>query len=112
LPNLLIHSYYYRGKSHRQAVKTLLQIDNNITGAKNRLDTAVQEHDNYISSRGIINDGNNFTSADNYSLHHCKEHLDRFINSAQQQAHQKNAAITALDESEPTPPTPPTPVEE
>jgi len=112
LSNLLIHSYYYRGKSHRQVVKTLLQDgnNNNITEAKDRLDEAVQEHDNYIISRGLINDGNNFTSADNYSLHHAKEHLDRSINSTtteEQIDQQKNATILALDESDPTPPTPP-----
>lgn len=95
--NLILYGYYYRGKSQRQVIKALIEIDNDISGAKTKLDEVIAEHDNYVNSRGIaINDGNSFTSVDNLSLHHAKDHLDVFDST--QQPPQKDAAINALNE--------------
>lgn len=96
LTNVLLHNYYYRGKSHKQLVKNLIIIDNNINAAKTKLESIITEHDNYISNKGIVNDGNNFTSVDNLQLHHAKEHLDSFVASNQET--QKTATIRALEE--------------
>ena len=94
MTNLLIHNYYYRAKSYKQLVKTLIQVDNNIEEAKNKLEVAIQEHDNYITARNISREENNFTIDDNLSLHHAKDHLVSFDSTGQQ--HQKSATIDAL----------------
>ena len=97
--NLILYGYYYRGKSQRQVIKALIvgsSSGSDITNAKTKLDEVIAEHDNYISSRGIANDGNTFTSIDNLSLHHSKDHLDRFLDGAQTQTKQKEKAISAL----------------
>lgn len=95
MTNLLLHEYYYRGKSQRQLVKTLIE-SNDITNAQIKLIAAITEHDNYINSRGITNDGTTFTSVDNLSLHHAKDHLDSFQDT--DTIEQKEAATNALDE--------------
>lgn len=97
LTNLLLHNYYYRGKSQRKIIRDLVSTDN-IAEAQTRLNAAITEHDNYITSSNIPNTGDTFTSVDNLSLHHCKDHLDAFQNDITQEI-QKEAATNALDES-------------
>jgi hypothetical protein len=99
LTNLLIHNYYYRGKSQKKLVKTLIE-SNDITNAKIKLDVSVIEHNGYINSKNIVNDGNNFTSVDNLSLNHAKRHVDSYINNNSEQQQQKDASIRALLEEE------------
>jgi hypothetical protein len=50
-----------------------------------------------MNSNSIVNNGNSFTSVDNLSLKHAKDHLNAFQNDINQ-VHQKDATINALDE--------------
>lgn len=95
--NLLVHNYYYRYREYRNLIKNMI-ISDEYTGARNILEDVVSEHDNYINSHGIQNDGNNFTSVDNFSLHHAFDHIRGFI-SRPEELLQKDATIGALDES-------------
>lgn len=92
--DLLIFTYYYKYKQSRQLIRDLVSNDN-LTEAKNKLDPIVEEHNNYINDRGIVNDATNFTSQDNYSLRHAKVHLDALIRTGQ--THQKGATVDALN---------------
>lgn len=97
--NLLLFYYYYRYKQSRQTIKNIIDIDDDIAEAKNRLDQIIVENDNYIDSNNIPkNDDSNFSSLDNMSLHHAKLHLDDFVNTGQ--SHQKPAAVRALEDSQ------------
>lgn len=96
MTNLLIHNYYHRYREYKRQIKNLLNGGNNSQEAKTKLDLAVIENDNYIASRGIINDGSTFTSVDNLSLHHAQDHLNAFEQTNEIQ--QKDATINALDE--------------
>lgn len=93
MTNLIIHGYYYRGKSSRKIIKDLVTVDN-LAEAQTKIDEAIAEHDNYIITRNIPNEGDNFTSVDNLSLHHAADHL-KYANI---QPNQKEATINALDE--------------
>lgn len=69
----------------------------NITEAQTKINAAITEHDNYITNNNITNDGTTFTSVDNLSLHHAKNHLDAFEQHPEQ-TNQKDATIRALEE--------------
>lgn len=71
----------------------------NVTEAQTKINAAIIEHDNYINNNNITNNGTTFTSVDNLSLHHCKDHLDAFQDTGQTAIEQKEAAVNALDES-------------
>ena len=93
MTNLIIYGYYYNGKSNRKIIRDLVST-NNFTEAQIKIDSIIAEHDNYIATRNIPNDGNNFTSVDNFSLHHAKIHLE----FADKELTQKQATIDALNE--------------
>ena len=95
MTNILFHNYYYRAKSKRQIVKSLVGVDDLIS-AETLLDNAIVEHDNFMNVNNIVNNGTTFTSNDNLSLHHAKVHLDAFQKS--DMPSQKTAVVRALDE--------------
>lgn len=87
---LLYHSLGFR--AHREEVKNIIEVDNNIEEASNKLSAIITEHDSYketFSDDSTIN-------LDNLSLHHAKDHLDAFQETAT--IEQKEAATKALDE--------------
>jgi hypothetical protein len=92
LTHLLFYDYYYRFREHRKQIKNLV-IANNHEAAISKLDTVIEEHNNYITSRNIENNGNTFTSLDSFSLRHAKNHT-KYIDIPIQ----KQAVIDALDE--------------
>lgn len=93
MTNLIIHEYYYNGKSSRKTIKDLVSTDN-FTEALDKLNQAITEHDNYLNSKGIPNNGTSFTSVDNLSLKHAKDHLE-FVSKDPKQ---KQSVLDALDE--------------
>lgn len=58
------------------------------------INSFVAENDNYININGIANTGESFTSVDNLSLHHGKDHLE----VAENDSIQKQATLDALNE--------------
>jgi len=93
LVNAAIYYYYYRYKHFRKVVKNLLQ-NNDIVTAKTILSSTLTEHDNYMNSSEIPNDGISFTSIDNRTLRHGKLHSE----TSDVEPNQKQAAIDALNE--------------
>lgn len=91
--SIILYSYYYKYREHRKQIKNLVQ-SNSFTEGRNKIDAVIAEHDNYVNSRGIQNNGNNFTSLDNLSLKHASDHLE----FAPVYEEQKQATIDALDE--------------
>ena len=49
---------------------------NDYTGARSEIDSAIAEHDSYVSRNNIPIDGISFTSLDNMTLHHASRHLE------------------------------------
>lgn len=88
-----MYGYYYKYGEERKQIKNLVQSDA-YTEARNRIDTVIAEHDNYMNSRNIPNDRNSFTSADNLSLKHASDHL---VNAPIYEQ-QRQATIDALEE--------------
>ena len=94
--SLILYAYYYRYRQSKKSVQDLINADN-ITSAKNLLDQYTQEHDTYTQSNNISTTDESFTSIDNRSLNHAKEHLDIFAALPDIEPEQKQAAIDALD---------------
>ena len=88
----LHYSYFFRYKEFRKQIKSLVELNDTIT-AKSLIDAVILEHDNYILLNNIETSGDNFTSVDNLSLHHARDHLN-FI----EQQNQKDAVTKALVE--------------
>lgn len=101
MPNIILHGFYYRYREERKQIKNLVQSENYVD-AKNKIDITIIEHDDYIQNRNITNDGNNFTSDDNFSLYHARKHLDGVLQLIQEQREdkliqrQKQSTIDAL----------------
>lgn len=95
MTNIVLFGYYFKYKQNRQVIKDLVSVDN-FSQALAQLQQIVTEHNNYVSANNIENTGNNFTSVDNLSLNHAKDHLASFVENGQ--SHQKGATIDALDE--------------
>lgn len=92
MTSYLYYNYYYRYRDVRKNIKQDL-INNDISGAKIKLDQYIIENDNYINNNNIPNTGITFTSIDNLSLHHAKDHII-FANIPEQ----KQATQDALSE--------------
>lgn len=93
MTNLLIYGYYYRYKQARIGVKNLVTSDD-FSNASTMLTNYVNEHDNYVTSRGIDVTTETFTANENKSLHHGFDHLQ----IASSDIIQKQATIDALNE--------------
>ena len=99
--------YHYLGyQPHREEIKKIIEIDNDIETASTKLNNLISEHDSYKSN---FNDDDTQINTDNAALHHAKRHLDSFIinnNTGQQNTTQKLATIRALNEDIGPPPEP------
>lgn len=92
---IITYQYYYRYRQARKTIRDLVASDN-FVDAQNMINSFVTEHDNYINNNGnpIPNTGETFTSVDNLSLHHGKDHLE----FAENDSIQKQATLDALNE--------------
>lgn len=88
---LLYHCLGY--KPHREEIKNIIEIDNNIEEASIILNDLIAEHDSYKES---FSDDETI-SLDNLSLHHAKDHLEAFQETTA--VEQKEATTRALDET-------------
>ncbi len=93
LNNIFYYTYFYKYKQERLNVKELIKSDN-FSGAISKLNSLITEHDDFINSNSIQNDGTSFTSIDNLTMKHARRHLDH----ATFEANQKQATINILDE--------------
>lgn len=90
---IILYEYYYRYRQSRKTIRDLVASDN-FVDAQNMINSFIIENDNYINSNGIPNTGETFTSVDNLSLHHGRDHLT----VAENNPVQKQATIDALEE--------------
>lgn len=90
--NILYYNYFFKYRDERKVIKNMIQ-NNDISNATTRINSVISEHDIYLLK---TNNNSPFTTTDNKSLHHAKDHLDAF--NFTNDNIQKDASTRALDE--------------